>query len=108
MWEGVGSRTTTDFELDSDRAWNSILDSAGRIEQNSNSFHLSEFGRRAGNVPRLPHFYGVGNSRRVRFCFTQYMKIVPPDSIRYNFFQPARNCYQRNLEAPIHFEKLLV
>lgn len=43
-------------------------------EQNSNSFHLSEFGDRAGNVPRLSHFAarGVGNSERVRFYFTHY------------------------------------
>lgn len=79
-------------------------------EQNSNSFHLSEFGRRgAGNVPRLPHSAGSG----IRNVSASILRIIRTmsrrkPSIRYKFFGRRGIDFlpARNPAAPITFREI--
>lgn len=112
--EDVGerpARTTTDLELDSDRAWNSILDSAGHVEWTKFEF-VSSFRIRASgaaNVPRLPHSAESG-IRNVSASILRITADVPPDSIHYKFFGRRGVDFlpARNPAAPIRFKKFMI
>lgn len=89
---GRGPRTTADFELDSDRAWNSILNSDSHVEWTKFEF-VSSFRIRVSSRQRAAFisFCGVGNSKRVRFYFTHYRRCSRQTLYLLQIFQPAWN-----------------
>lgn len=113
--EGVGedSRTTTDFELDSDRAWNSILDSAAHVEWTKFEF-VSSFRIRAWAGRTTCCVYLIPRSREFGSCpslFYALQRMSHRMFYSLQILQPAQNWSFIN-EIPRHlhtnFKKPLI
>lgn len=89
---GEGSRTTTDFELDSNRAWNSILDFGQPRGMNEIRirFIFPNSGVKRAMMPRSSHFTEL-EIQSVSASILCIIEKVPLDSIHYKFFSQLRS-----------------
>jgi len=104
---GEGSRTTTDFELDFNRAWNSILDSGQPRGMNEIRirFIFPNSGVGRAMMLRSSHF----TESEIQSVTASILCITEKNSAGFyslQILESALTFCQRNLETPRHFNSL--